>query len=223
MDGQGWVSILSWSHVPYRGNCGRLADANREVFWASGACFHSQVWWLEANGFDGSLFAHMEEIDLCWRLKTGGTAWGVPAPCQSSTWEVGPFRPQPVQTYLNFRNNLIVMLKNRPGCWPAFMFRRMTLDGIAAWRMLAGGEGANLAVGKAHGAFPSSPSDVEGEEVPQGRSFEALQRRGVASQRGVGSFCQGPYQGSRPRPARTGLNRRQGPGARGSTFVEAVR
>ena len=74
------------------------------------------------------------------------------------------------------------------------------------------------------GILPSSPSDVKGEEVPQGRSFEALQRQGmVASQRGVGPFCQGPNQGPRLRPARPGLNRWQGPGARGSTLVYTLR
>ena len=67
---------------------------NREVFWASGACFFiRKSAWLEANGFDGSLFAHMEEIDLCWRLKNRGHRVGWPAPCRSSTWVVGPFRP----------------------------------------------------------------------------------------------------------------------------------
>ena len=50
---------------------------NREVFWASGACFFiRKEAWLHAEGFDGSLFAHMEEIDLCWRLKNEGKRVG---------------------------------------------------------------------------------------------------------------------------------------------------
>ena len=129
---------------------------NREVFWASGACFFiRKSAWLEANGFDGSLFAHMEEIDLCWRLKNRGHRVGCAGTVSVRHLGGGTLSTfSPFKTYLNFRNNLIVMLKNRPGCWPTFMFRRMTLDGIAAWRMLASGQWRQfLAVGKAHGAF----------------------------------------------------------------------
>ena len=129
---------------------------NREVFWASGACFFiRKEAWLHAKGFDGSLFAHMEEIDLCWRLKNEGKRVGCVGTVRVRHLGGGTLQTtSPFKTYLNFRNNLVVMLKNRDGFWPAFMFRRMTLDGIAAWKMLAGGQWRQfLAVGQAHGAF----------------------------------------------------------------------
>lgn len=129
---------------------------DREVFWASGACFFIRAsTWQQAGGFDGSLFAHMEEIDLCWRVKNEGGRVGCVGTVEVRHLGGGTLRKaSPIKTYLNFRNNLVVMLKNRDGFWPAFMFRRMTLDGIAAWRFLLGGEFRHfLAVGKAHFAF----------------------------------------------------------------------
>ena len=129
---------------------------NREVFWASGAAlFVRKSAWVEVGGLDGALFAHMEEIDLCWRLQNAGHRIGCVG--QVSVQHLGGGTLQnssPFKTYLNFRNNLIVMVKNRRGAWPLFAFRRMTLDGIAAFRMLSQGEWRQfLAVGKAHGAF----------------------------------------------------------------------
>ena len=128
---------------------------NREVFWASGAAlFVRKSAWVEAGGL-GALFAHMEEIDLCWRLQNAGHRIGCVG--QVSVQHLGGGTLQnssPFKTYLNFRNNLIVMVKNRSGAWPLFAFRRMTLDGIAAFRMLSQGQWRQfLAVGKAHGAF----------------------------------------------------------------------
>ncbi len=129
---------------------------NREVFWASGACFFiRKSAWCDSGGFDGSLFAHMEEIDLCWRLKNEGKRVGCVGSVRVRHLGGGTLQTKsPFKTYLNFRNNLIVMLKNRDGFWPAFMFRRMTLDGLSAWKHLATGEWRHfLAVGRAHGAF----------------------------------------------------------------------
>ena len=129
---------------------------NREVFWASGAAlFVRRSAWVEAGGLDGALFAHMEEIDFCWRLQNLGHRIGCAG--QVTVQHLGGGTLQsasPFKTYLNFRNNLIVMVKNRRGAWPLFAFRRMTLDGIAAYRMLLQGQWRQfLAVGKAHGAF----------------------------------------------------------------------
>lgn len=129
---------------------------NREVFWASGAAlFVRKSAWVEAAGLDGDLFAHMEEIDLCWRLQNLGHRIGCAGEVAVQHLGGGTLQSSsPFKTYLNFRNNLIVMVKNRRGLWPLFTFRRMTLDGIAAYRMLSQGQWRQfLAVGKAHGAF----------------------------------------------------------------------
>ena len=129
---------------------------DREVFWASGACFFiRREAWQHAGGFDGSLFAHMEEIDLCWRLKNSGRRVGCAGSVQVRHLGGGTLQTSsPFKTFLNYRNNLLIQLKNRPGFWPGFLFRRMCLDGLAAWRSLAAGEWRQfLAIGRAHAAF----------------------------------------------------------------------
>ena len=139
--------------------CDKTSDLelrDRETFWASGAClFIRRDAWLRARGFDGHLFAHFEEIDLCWRLKNMGSSVGCHGAIQVRHLGGGSLPSEsPFKAYLNFRNALLVMLKNRPGWWPGFMFRRMTLDGLAAWRFLSQGKWALFwAVGKAHGAL----------------------------------------------------------------------
>lgn len=128
----------------------------REVFWASGACFFiRKKAWIECNGFDSDLFAHMEEIDLCWRLKNLGHRVGCVGHVKVLHLGGGTLATSsPFKTYLNFRNNLTILLKNKDGFWPWLIFRRMSLDGVAAWRMLFEGKFRQfLAVGRAHGAF----------------------------------------------------------------------
>ncbi len=87
---------------------------NTEVFWASGAALLiSRQAWEEVEGFDEDFFAHMEEIDLCWRLKNRGYRIGS---CrESKVYHFGGGtlnRFSPFKTYLNFRNNLYLLLKN---------------------------------------------------------------------------------------------------------------
>ncbi len=88
----------------------------QEIFWATGAClfiranvFHS------AGGFDEEFFAHMEEVDLCWRVQLHGyKLMVVPT---SVAYHVGGGtlnKQSPQKTYLNFRNNLIMLTKNLP-------------------------------------------------------------------------------------------------------------
>ena len=90
---------------------------NREVFWASGAAlFVRKSAWIEAAGLDGDLFAHMEEIDLCWRLQNLGHRIGCAGEVTVQHLGGGTLQSSsPFKTYLNFRNNLIVMVKNRRG------------------------------------------------------------------------------------------------------------
>ncbi len=91
-------------------------DDVREIFWASGAAFavRSEPFHT-VGGFDDSFFAHMEEIDLCWRLKRAGYAIKV---CpQSTVYHLGAGTLpvwSPKKTYLNFRNNVAMLYKNLP-------------------------------------------------------------------------------------------------------------
>jgi GT2 family glycosyltransferase len=127
------------------------------VFWASGACmFIKANAFRKAGGFDGDFWAHMEEIDLCWRLKSIGLEiWYQP---ESVVFHLGGGTlsyNSPRKVYLNFRNNLFMLFKNLPKKYFKRIFlTRMVLDGVAAFKFLAG---LNLksfwAVIKAHASF----------------------------------------------------------------------
>ena len=109
-----------------------------EIFWASGACLfiRSKVF-NELNGFDESFFAHMEEIDLCWRAKNLG--YSVKYVGQSSIYHVGGAtlsNTNPKKTYLNFRNSLFALTKNAKGNLLFLILVRLTLDGVAAAKFL---------------------------------------------------------------------------------------
>jgi GT2 family glycosyltransferase len=130
---------------------------NTEVFWASGASlFIQRAAYMEVAGLDEDFFAHMEEIDLCWRLKNRGYQIGA---CRSSVvyhYGGGTLdRMNPYKTFLNFRNNLFLLLKNhRTSNVHLKIFRRMLLDGIAGMRFLLEGNWSYFtAVLKAHFNF----------------------------------------------------------------------
>lgn len=91
-------------------------DSSKDVFWCSGACFLIRSRdFKEAGGFDPDFFAHMEEIDLCWRMLNADRKLAcVPS---SSVFHVGGgtlSKYNPNKTYLNFRNNLMMLAKNLP-------------------------------------------------------------------------------------------------------------
>jgi GT2 family glycosyltransferase len=128
-----------------------------EIFWASGAAmFIKKKCWDIAGGFDESFFAHMEEIDLCWRLKNIG--YKVMYCPQSVVYHVGGGTlnaENPFKTYLNFRNNLLLLKNNLP-FWPAFVVIniRFWMDLIALLRFLSEGKRKDAwAVSKAHQNF----------------------------------------------------------------------
>lgn len=106
-----------------------------EVFWASGAAlFVRRSAYIEVGGFDEDFYAHMEEIDLCWRLKNRGYRVGA---CRTAhVFHVGGGtldRLSPFKTFLNFRNNLYLLVKNyQEGQLFGKMLRRQVLDGVAA-------------------------------------------------------------------------------------------
>ncbi|MDR1860188.1 MAG: glycosyltransferase family 2 protein [Bacteroidales bacterium] len=138
------------------GDCGQY-DSDISVFWASGACmFVRASAFHEAGGFDAGFWAHMEEIDLCWRLKNRG--YSIRYTPRSVVYHLGGATlayNNPQKLFLNFRNSLFMLFKNLPR--RALLLTlplRMLLDGVAALQFLFGGNGrAFNAVIRAHAAF----------------------------------------------------------------------
>lgn len=134
-------------------------DDNCEIFWASGACFfiRSSVY-NELKGFDGDFFAHQEEIDLCWRAYNKG--YKIKYNSESVVYHVGGATLQqgnPKKTFLNFRNSLLMLLKNLPKnqLFPV-IFVRLVLDAVAGIQFFFQGEFKHLlAIIKAHFSFYS--------------------------------------------------------------------
>lgn len=132
-------------------------DENSEIFWASGAAFFiKREKWLEMEGLDDDFFAHMEEIDLCWRLKNAG--YKIMYCGESKVYHVGGGTLQaesPYKSYLNFRNNLVLLQKNLP-LFRAILiiFIRFWLDFITLIKFLVAGKFKHaLAINHAHVYF----------------------------------------------------------------------
>jgi len=132
-------------------------DKPADIFWSSGACMAVRAEaWKKCGGFDPGFFAHMEEIDLCWRFhKSGYRVSYIP---QSSVYHVGGGTlsyQSPFKTFLNFRNNLYLLYKNLPaGKLRRILPARKILDGFAALFFLLKGEFRSAAaVWKAHMEF----------------------------------------------------------------------
>lgn len=128
-----------------------------EVFWASGACMMVRAkLFKEVGGFDGSFFAHMEEIDLCWRIRNSGYA--IKCIPSSVVYHVGGAtlpKNNPGKTFLNFRNNLTMLWKNLPRSRRIWIIGlRLVLDGIAGVRFMTEGHFKDCwAVVRAHFSF----------------------------------------------------------------------
>lgn len=130
----------------------------KDIFWATGACLfvRSDVYW-KTGALDEDFFAHQEEIDLCWRMKNMG--YRIIAVPSSVVYHVGGGSlPQgnPRKTYLNFRNNLMMMFKNLSSSSLLFkMVWRFVLDGIAALHSVYKNKNLNdlIAILKAHFSF----------------------------------------------------------------------
>ncbi len=156
MDKDGYAFCAGRIFFAFEKDTGQY-NQDKEVFWSSGAAmFIESSAWFHVKGLDDTFFAHMEEIDLCWRLKNRGFKVGY---CHSSTvyhYGGGTLdRHSPTKTYLNFRNNLLMILKNdrRPNLWLR-LARRMMLDGIAGLRFVSEGKFSHcIAVLRAHGSF----------------------------------------------------------------------
>jgi len=128
-----------------------------EVLWASGAAlFIKQKYWELSGGFDERFFAHMEEIDLCWRLKNMGLK--VMYCAESTVYHLGGGTldtEDPFKTFLNFRNNLLLLQKNLWLRKSVFIIpARFVLDFITIIRFLTEGKRKDAAaISKAHRNF----------------------------------------------------------------------
>lgn len=117
----------------------------REIFWATGACLmvRSHLY-HELGGLDGRFFAHMEEIDFCWRIKAQGHS--IVCLPQSTVFHIGGgtlSAESPRKTYLNFRNNKLMLYKNVMRHYGLIAFLRFFLDLVAAMQMLLQGKPKN--------------------------------------------------------------------------------
>ncbi|MDA9804053.1 glycosyltransferase family 2 protein [Flavobacteriaceae bacterium] len=131
----------------------------KKIFWASGACFIVRSnEFKELNGFDENFFTHQEEIDLCWRIQLNG---GIIKYIGNSTvYHVGGAtlsNINPIKTFYNFRNSLLMLVKNIKSSkvW-IILFMRLLMDGIAGIHFLIQGKWKHtLAIVKAHFSFYS--------------------------------------------------------------------
>ena len=134
-------------------------DDEIEIFWATGACFfiRKEVY-RTLNGFDDDFFAHQEEIDLCWRAYNLGyiskyTSKSIVYHVGGATLNEG----NPKKTFLNFRNSLLMLVKNLPkNQIISIIFFRLCLDGLAGIQFLLKGKFKHFfAILSAHFSFYS--------------------------------------------------------------------
>lgn len=152
-------------------------DDVQDVFWATGACmFIRSELYNSLGGLDENFFAHMEEIDLCWRAQLlGNKVMVVP---QAEVYHVGGGtlpKNNPRKTFYNFRNNLMMLYKNLPSSKLLFVIVvRLLLDGVAGLKfMLQGDLKDTLAVIKAHFAFYGSILKGKLKRSPSTENFPA--------------------------------------------------
>lgn len=129
-------------------------DEPIEIDWASGAALMVDIdLYIKLGGLDSNFFAHMEEIDLCWRIRLAGKqVWVVPS---AKVYHLGGGSlpaSNPQKTYLNFRNNLLMLYKNLPAnVRNKALVRRRLLDTIAWAKFIVGFDFANAkSILKAH-------------------------------------------------------------------------
>ncbi len=158
----GWIDGFGYPFA--KGRIFDVCEENRnqynqteEIFWASGASFFIRsAAFHEMNGFDSYFFAHQEEIDLCWRLQHAGyKIFSCPS---AIVYHVGGGtlpRGNSLKTYLNFRNNLIMLFKNMP--WKEKIGKipfRILLDLLSGFKgLLKADFGYFKAIVKAHFSF----------------------------------------------------------------------
>jgi GT2 family glycosyltransferase len=144
-------------------------DEPAEIFWACGASlFIRSELYHSAGGLDEFFFAHMEEIDLCWRLKNLGHR--IMACPESVVYHVGGGtlnKINPKKTFLNFRNSLLTLHKNlQPSDRFRILFIRLCLDGAAGAKLLLSGKPHHCwAVMRAHFSFYGNLSQNKAKRI----------------------------------------------------------
>lgn len=140
-------------------------DAVVPLLWATGAALMvRREDWKASGGLDGRFFAHMEEIDLCWRMRSRGRK--IVCISSSHVYHVGGAsleQGNPRKTFLNFRNNLFMLYKNLPASELSSVMRiRCCLDWVAAIKFYVTGDFANgNAVLKARKEFNRMKKDFQ--------------------------------------------------------------
>jgi len=181
IDDDGYAFCKGRIFYSYEKDIGQY-QGRHEVFWATGAAlFIKSSAWKEVNGLDADFFAHMEEIDLCWRLKNRGYKIG--ADLNSTVYHVGGGtldRLNPNKTFLNFRNNLLLLTKNYNSSNLFFkILKRMVLDGIAGLRFLSEGKWRHcLAIIKAHWQYDVMLSSTLAKRKQERRYHRNINRVG---------------------------------------------
>lgn len=161
-------------------------DTIREVFWATGACLFIRAKdYFDAGGLDEHFFAHMEEIDLCWRLKNRSRS--VICIPQSKVYHLGGgsmSTKNSRKTYLNFRNNWCMLYKNLPESeFRKLIFPRFILDYVAAIQMLVTGQFKHaLQIPKARKDFKGMKSELAAKRDENLRLTTTQKPTGVLSQ-----------------------------------------
>ncbi len=164
-------------------------DTVQAIFWATGACLltRTQVY-KELGGLDAKFFAHQEEIDLCWRMLNHAQCTdNVPilvAIPQAVVYHLGGGTlgyENPRKTFLNFRNNLLMLYKNLPTThrwW--IMLVRFWMDYLAALQMLLTGQKENVkAVARARHAYHKMKKEYSPILDNKMRGFQLLSRRSI--------------------------------------------
>jgi len=154
-------------------------DTPADVFWTTGACMAVRAEaWKKCGGFDPDFFAHMEEIDLCWRFHRAG--YRVSCIPGSVVYHIGggtlPYK-SPFKTFLNFRNSLFLLHKNLPdeSLKRVFLIRRF-LDGVAAVFFLIKGQFRSFAaVLKAHHSFYRQMKNTKSKRENLKKLYGSLQ------------------------------------------------
>lgn len=147
----GWIDALGYAFCRGRffdvcePDVGQY-DTIEEVFWASGcAMFIRAKLFHQFSGFDNHFFAHMEEIDLCWRLKRAG--YRIMVCPQSVVYHVGGgslHKSNPRKTFLNYHNNLLMLYKNLPAVKLWWLLPvRFVLDWVSGIKLLSEGKWAD--------------------------------------------------------------------------------
>jgi len=138
-------------------------DKNKKIFWASGSCFFVRKKVFHSlGGFDEDFFAHMEEIDFCWRAFNKNLK--IYSLYQTKVYHLGggTLKPSPQKTYLNFRNSLYLLLKNLPDKKGVRIFERIIWDGIAVLFFMLKLDFLNaFAVIRAHYSFYKNYSKIK--------------------------------------------------------------